>query len=326
MVGGGLAGLCLARELTALGYQVVLFEDPNQSAASGVAAGLLQLAGGRISRRHLDLRRACWEDYPSFLEGLGLSFSTRLLLRLAQKMESAGGFASTLRGLGLESRVWGRQELDKKFTIRLDRTVAGAALMEVATVHPGALLSRLKGELELAGARFCSRAVVTVGEGYLNDQTGQRWSGRAVILACGAGLCELWRPGWSLRLEPGEGAEYRAENRPGCAVEAPWLGQLFVPHEGGWRSHGELSVMALPGRQQWRAAAVRAFAPDGLPMAGQVGPRTYLLGGLGRNGLLTAPYLAKELARSLTSGQLSLALEPFDPLRPGIGAKRAWSR
>lgn len=291
-----------------------------------MAAGLLQLVGGRISRRHLELRRACWQYYPSFLESLGLPFSTLLLLRLARKLESARGFASTLRGLGVESRVCARQELEEEFAIRLDDAVASAALMEVGAVRPGALLSRLKEDLEQAGARFYYRRVMAVGEGYLYDQTGQRWSGRAAVLACGAGLSELWRPGWSLRLEPGEGAEYRATHRPECAVEAPWLGQLFVPQEGGWRSHGELSVMALSGRRRWRAEAVRAFAPDGLPMAGQMGPRTYLLGGLGRNGLLTAPYLAKELARSLASGQLSLALEPFDPLRPRIGDKRDWSR
>jgi glycine/D-amino acid oxidase-like deaminating enzyme len=68
-------------------------------------------------------------------------------------------------------------------------------------------------------------------------------------------------------------------------------------------------------------------APDGLPLAGRLSSTgAYILGGLGRNGLLTAPLLARGLAQQVATGQAPDWLLPFAPERDGIGRLRPWSK
>ncbi len=317
----------MARELALRGCEVVLFEDSSQRPASSVAAGLLQIAGGRISRKHLELRQACWNHYPGFLQSLGLKFRRLPLVRLARGLPGAGAFASTLLGLGIEAKAYPPEELRREYLGSAHGELAGGAVMEVGAVEPRLLLSALRATLSGLGVTFQQRRIVSLGEGKALDENGHRWVGETVILACGAGLPKLWCPDWNFRLEPGEGAEFEGQHTIECAVEAPWLGQLFVPRAGGWRGHGDVAALVgLRGEELWRASAVRAFTPDGLPVVGEVSQGVHVLGGLGRNGLLTAPLFARGLVESLLQEETPPWLRVFAPERSGIGVRRGWSR
>ncbi len=328
MVGSGLAGLCVARELRRLGNDVWLFEDPAHLPATSVAVGLLQVAGGRISTHHLKLRQACWNAYPSFLQSLGLKMRLSRHHRLAQSLASASGFASTLRGLGLEVEAASSETLRKSGLPLSGQAGEGAAVMEVGLIEPGKLLKALRSELNDLGVAWHRQRVERVEGTSLVDSCGKVWSGDAVVLACGAGLGRFWSPGWSLRLEFGEVSEFRGEHCLGdISVEAPWLEQLWVPKPNGWRSLGDAgSLLGLQGEELWRESGIRAFTPDGLPVVGEVCEGVYVLGALGRNGLLTAPLLAQTLAELICTGLRPGWLDSFVPSRPHVGSRRSWSR
>lgn len=318
----------MARELALRGYKVILFEDSSsRPAASSIAAGLLQVAGGRISRKHLRLRQASWSYYSGFLHSLGLEARRLPLVRLARSLPAADAFASTLLGFGIKAKAYSSEELRREYLGSGRYEIAGGAVMEVGAIEPDLLLSALRATLSCLSVTFQERKIVSLGEGKALDQRGHIWMGRAVILACGSGLPELWRPGWNFRLEPGEGAEFAGRHDLDCAVEAPWLARLFVPRRSGWRGHGDISeLLELSGKELWRESATRAFTPDGLPVVGEVRPGVHVLGGLGRNGLLTAPFLARALVDSLVEAETPPWLRTFGPERPEIEVKRTWSR
>lgn len=319
-----MAGLCIAHELARRGRRVLVFEDPSSPTASSVAAGLLQVAGGRISIKHLQLRQACWNAYPKFLQRLNLPFERKTHVRLAKSLDSAQGFASTLRGLGVEVQAQSADELEQRFSLT---TPHSGATSEAASVDPRSLLSTLRQDLNSRGVEWLFRSIVSVRTGEAVDSEGMSHKARGIFLACGAGLARLWRPGWELQLESGAGASFRGEHRLAVSVEKPWSGQLFVPSEGGWRGHGNTEeLVGLAGERLWEQSAQRAHPPDGLPIVGELSSGVYVLGGLGRNGLLTAPYLAQAVVKMNQDGETPSWLEGFAPDRPGIGFKRAWSR
>ena len=316
----------MTRELLLCGSRVTLLEDPSQRAATAVAAGLLQLAGGRISSAHLQLRRACWDAYPAFLESLGLELSPGRHVRLAKSFSSAEGFASTLRGLDIDVHTLSATEFQEQGLTLHGLSYRGAVMMEAGRVEPDVLMEVLERELERLGCERAECRVVRLERHGVVDAQERLWRGDAVVLACGAGMPELWSPEWSFRLEPGEVCVFEGEATCGLSVEAPWSGQLLVPNGSGWRSvAGAESLLGFSGRVLWRAAAVRAFAPDGLPIAGQVREGVYVLGGLGRNGLLTAPLLAQALVKNLNHEPTPDWFKNFAPDRSRIGERRVWS-
>jgi glycine oxidase len=153
-----------------------------------------------------------------------------------------------------------------------------------------------------------------------------------VVLACGAGIGRLLT-GWPWREAPG--CTQRFLGPPGVRHSLEWAGETLVPlPRGEWRVSrpDDLEprlhrLLACHGR---RAGAplwgTRVAPPDGLPVAGRWRERLFVLGGLGRNGLLTAPLLARGLAEELVTGLCPDWLSPFSPCRSGIGQRRSWSR
>jgi glycine/D-amino acid oxidase-like deaminating enzyme len=330
VVGAGVAGLCVARELALRACRVTLLWDPKSTAATGVAAGLLQVAGGRISARHLALRRACLDYYPEFLSRLGLDFLAKGHLRLEDNQDRRASFASTLRGLGLPARELDACALQ---TVAGLRGQSGGIWLDDRTVDPQALGRRLQESLcDLAVPCHPCR-VCRLDQQSVSDHLGRVWPAQAIVLACGSGLPPLLECEWSFREEKGWGALYRGRTRLEISVEKQ--GEILVPLPSyGWRIGG--SQMSQPsvlqgldarGRQVWRRAGIRVTAPDGLPLAGRLSSTgAYILGGLGRNGLLTAPLLARGLAQQVATGQAPDWLLPFAPERDGIGRLRPWSK
>lgn len=330
MVGAGIAGLCLARELALRGWRVTVLRDPQSRPASSVAAGLLQVAGGRISRTHLALRQACLAYYSEFLQSLPgcLTLTGRGHLRLAGDDASRASFAATLRGLGVPAQILAAEQCPELTGCQ------GAVWLDDRRLDPARLLTALEQSLQSLGARMEEAAVSRVEPGHLVDSRGVRREASCVALACGAGLARLYRPGWSFQEEEGWGAAYRGSLALGSSLEA--AGQTLVPvssHE--WRVGGDAPWQDDPpirrwvgweGAEIWRARGVRLKAPDGLPLAGRAGQGLYLLGGLGRNGLLTAPLLAKALAETIAGGPAPSWLPALSPLRARVAERRAWSR
>jgi glycine/D-amino acid oxidase-like deaminating enzyme len=330
VVGAGLAGLCLARELTLRGWRVHLLQHAASIAASSVAAGLLQLAGGRISPPQLSLRRACLDYYPNFLQGL--PGSPPLLsgghLRLGGDAASRDSFAATLSGLGVPAQLLSAAQCAPL------KDCPGAVWLDDRRVDPALLLSALSDSLISLGVAREEFAVTHLEPGRVLDGEGRERRADCIVLACGSGVEPLIRPGWSFRQEAGWGAIYQGRLALSCSLEE--AGQTLVPlSERHWRvGSREPWSLEPPIRQRvdWegvevvRQRAVRLTPPDGLPLVGRWQEGLYLLGGLGRNGLLTAPWLAHGLARALTNGHTPDWLERLSPRRPGVGQRRPWSR
>lgn len=291
-----------------------------------MAAGLLQVAGGRISRNHLELRQASWQFYPGFLQSLGLEFERRTHVRLARSLASAEGFVAALRGTGLAAETTTCAALRESGLSLSEQAGEAASLLEVGTVDPFGLLQSLSGELRELGVGWHHQRVERIERTNVIDSNGEVWLGDAVVLACGAGLARLWTPGWDFRLEPGEVSEYRGDHSVVCSLEAPWLGQLWIPCSTGWRSVGNASdLLGFRGQEVWRESATRIFTPDGLPLIGAIADGVYVLGALGRNGLLTAPFLAQTLAGQIVTGDAPSWLSLFSPERACVGRRRPWS-
>ena len=321
MVGAGIAGLCLARELALLGHNVTLLDDNTNTSASRTAAGLLQVAGGRLSRGHLRLRQDCRDYYAGFLSTLPGAPELRHQphLKIASNSAYRASFASTLRGLGVAAT-----ELPERQAVALPD----------ASIDPEILLEALSNHCrELGVARASGRLVVwTSGVGI--DATGKAWNSDLTVLCCGAGLPALHRPEWSYRLEEGWGASYQGDLRLDVSLEAE--GQIVVSHSrsrwkvGGSEAWGEEPPIRLhvpwTGHEVDRLHAVRCKAPDGMPVVGQLNERLYVLGGLGRNGLLTAPLLAQALAARIAGTVAPEWLALLSPGRKRIGEKRLWSK
>ena len=340
VVGTGVAGLCLARELALRGREVTLCGPPVERSASWAAGGLLQLCGGRLNSAHLRLRREALAYYPTFLAEskatqAGVEFSMLGHLRLATTAQELAGlrnFSATLNSLGVAVE-WHQGESLRELEGALSRRLLGGCRMPDARVEASALLEHLVGLLadlkvhrdrrRLAEIRLAERLELT-----FSDRSSTR-NVEKLYLACGPETCSLL----PLALQ-----SYRGQTSPGesCFFDAPGvvlersLAHKSQPHT------------LLPGAQRWcfsggdlaeatsflkttfeeqvslanveRRQGTRVQAPDGLPIAGDsTDPRVSLLSGLGRNGFLTAPYLAK-----LIVGGAEAELAAFSPQRASI--------
>lgn len=309
------------------------FEDPATPSASRTAAGLLQLAGGRLSRRHLELRRACREFYPPFLTALGALDLLRRQghLRCDDDEAHRTAFLATLRGLGIQ----GRQHSHESLWHLTSGGVAapGAVWLPDWAICPDRLLQRLERSLETFNVRCCRSAVASVRSDGLLDAAGEHHRADVVVLACGAGLNGFSSLPWRFTHQPGWGASYPGTLPLDHSLEG--CGQTLVPCSDSWRLAGDQAwegapplakFVALPGEPRPQRRAERCNAPDGLPVAGALAPGRFMLGGLGRNGLLTAPLLAHGLAELITTGSGPSWLDRFSLQRAGIADKRSWAR
>ena len=87
------------------------------------------------------------------------------------------------------------------------------------------------------------------------------------------------------------------------------------------RLAGRLGGTALVGR-----AAVRAATSDHLPIAGEIGPGLFVLGGLGSRGFCLAPLLAEHIAARSFGAPSPLPRDLAASVDPGRFAERALRR
>ena len=82
----------------------------------------------------------------------------------------------------------------------------------------------------------------------------------------------------------------------------------------------------LAGRPLTGRASVRATTPDHLPLAGEIAPGLFVLGGFGARGFTLAPLLAEHLAAQALGTPSPLPLSLARIVRPQRFAERARRR
>jgi tRNA 5-methylaminomethyl-2-thiouridine biosynthesis bifunctional protein len=91
---------------------------------------------------------------------------------------------------------------------------------------------------------------------------------------------------------------------------------------------GRLPQLAarLAGAPIAARAAIRATTPDRLPIAGEVAPGLFVLGGFGARGFALAPLLAEHLAAEALGAPSPLPAQLAKVVRPARFAERAARR
>ena len=352
VVGGGLIGLLIARELDLAGVRVELVDDRRKGAASPNAAGMIapiaesiaDEAYARISLRSRDL----WRDLAPALEReSGMSIDYDDTGSLLPVLDAEGrAVLDRIKARALEHGDAAR-DLDRAELCELVPDLRPG--IEEALLLPGEhrVDNRLAGAAAAAALRnrnvVLHRATVesvveAPGEVVVSGAGFERAAGAAVV--CGGAWTASIRGLPPLPISPVKG-EMIAFDR----VDWPFLGAIRTPtfyavRRAGGRlligasveragfdiglsaevgadlAAGAADLLpALKGREpveHW--AGLRPGTPDPWPIVGRLGERLHVAAGHFRNGILLAPLTAKMVA------PLVLGREPDDP---GLAIPRA---
>ena len=219
----------------------------------------------------------------------------------------------------------------------------GLRLNDGLVIAPGAVLTAWLGDVavgEVAG-------VEAVGNGWRLVDAAGRVLGEADVvgLALGHRLGQLW-PAAPIQAVRGQ-LTWAPE---GAAPATAWGGYVAPSARGGvmfgathdrddaddaWRADDDarnLAALALQlpalaarvstGPLQGRAS-VRATTPDRLPLAGEIAPGLFVLGGLGARGFALAPLLAEHVAAQVLGAPSPLPRALSRIVDPGRFAERA---
>ena len=326
IVGQGLAGSLLAKELLRRGRTVHVVDDRWKSSSSQVAAGLMTPLTGR--------RFTLTKDYPELFALARARLTEFGVFRPLQVYRMFVDEEQRTRGLKRTectscqpfiSRVTSaRGELDEGLTDEF-----GGALMNGAWVDLPKLMSEVRSELiaigslteasfdpaeAIASADGVSWRQVRAGalvycDGYKSAQRGpfkylpwQPAKGEALTIR--ADIADkpfiLNREGWALPLGQGvwrTGTNWqwdRLDEDPTEAQKEKLIGRF----RGYFGRHVSVEVDA-------HIAGVRPCTSDNHPFLGihPTEPRTYLFGGLGPRGTVWAPAMADEMAAYLCDGR-----------------------
>lgn len=325
IVGGGIAGASLARAFAEAGCRATLIEAENMGAgASGFPAALVtpRLDAGDHAIAGLyaaSLERAgrLYTSVPGAVLATGV-------LQLEQMARDAGRFAKVAA-----------QDLWPEGAMATPPS-GGLIMRDAMAIRPRAVLDMWLARAERLTARV--ERIERVGKGW--GLIGARdLEADVVILAGGWGNAALLS---DLPLSPVAGQADWVED-----VSAPpvaWggyavptgAGVLFgATHDRGvtdavvtaeasarnletlGRGLPELAAQIV-GQPTQARAAVRATTPDRMPLAGQIEPGLYVLGGLGSRGFCAAPLLAEHIAALALGIPSPLARDQaakVDPLR-----------
>ena len=325
IVGQGLAGSLLAKELLRRGRTVHVVDDGWKSASSQVAAGLMTPLTGR--------RFTLTKDYPELfasakakLTELGVFRPIQVYRMFVDEEQRAKGLKRTeCRSCQpfIESVTSAQGELDVSLT-----DTFGGALMNGAWVDLPKLLSDVRAELVANGSlteasfdpadvvasvegvtwRQIQAGAIIYCDGYKSAQRGpfkylpwQPAKGEALTLRTSVDTRPfiLNREGWALPLGQGvwrTGTNWqwdRLDETPTELLEE----KLVQRFRGYFGQHVSVDVTA-------HIAGVRPCTSDNHPFMGThpQQPRTHLFGGLGPRGTVWAPLMAEEMAAYLCEG------------------------
>ncbi len=325
IIGGGVIGLALARELAGGGASVTILDSQAPaSEASWAAAGMLV----PDSEEHpsAEFQRLCSDSrdlYPEYIADLeketGLSAGLRtdgvIVIR------PSGSVKEAMREPEL---VW-RPALFYPREWSIDNRLLCAALLESCNRR---------------GVVFERAAVAAVEKGQAILKSGERRSADAIVNAAGCWASQIQAPGVKFEVRPvkGQMVAVRAEGwtlRYVIRSEDVYIvprndGRVILGatmEEAGYDktvnqevidrflTAGAALVPKLknaPVVESW--SGLRPATRNGLPILGETKlPGYHLAVGHLRNGILLAPITAKLLSVSILTGQAPPSLQPFRP-------------
>ncbi len=350
IVGGGIAGLCTALAAAEKGLAVTVVDAPSPGAASRAAAGMLAPSLEGLPESVLPHALAARDYYPEFLgalhsrTGVKVELNRRGILELADHERDLSA---------LQARAFsGAETISPAELHKLEPALAPHA---GAILHPhdGAVDNvQLMAALERAIAleprisAVLDRVIaINPTNGRLTTAQGSVLMARRIVLAGGAWMSELHGLPRRVPVLPVRGQLLTLANSPlQHVMYAPRTGYLvprggallvgatiehtgFVNETTSWGRQELLAVVArtLPGLRSLTVvdhwAGLRPMTPDALPILGP-DPETPVLlyaGGFSRNGILLAPWAARELAESLESERPVGTLDSFSVGRFGVG-------
>lgn len=322
IIGQGLAGSLLARELRRRGRSVHVVDDGWKSASSQVAAGLMTPLTGR--------RFTLTKPYPALfaqaeatLTALGV-FRARAVYRMfVDDEQRAKGLKRTECPSCqpfIAQVTATRGELDPALTDDF-----GGALMKGAWVDLPQLLADTRRELETAGA-FTTAAFAP--EDVVPTPTGLTWGS---IEAGAIIYCDGYR---SAQRGPFQYLPWQPAKGEALTLRASVADKPFILNREGWALPLGQGVWRTGTNWQWNqldeqptepqkekllrrfrsyfaqeievevtahVAGVRPCTADNHPFMGQhpTAPRTYLFNGMGPRGTVWAPAMATEMGAYL---------------------------
>lgn len=324
VIGAGALGLCTAAELRRRGRRVAVV-DPGGVNASAVAAGMIapamECAVDDLPPATAEVLRRARDLWPAFAEATGV----RLYGDLAEwRGGNVAELAERMKGLGFQHEY--------------DAASARLTTREDAKVDPSQALAALAQGVAVIEAR--AQRATQDGRGWRVETTADVVRAEHLILATGAepaleglppqaqaavacvtpirgqiGRVKERLVGHVLRgpgayVAPmGEGCVIGATMEPGQRSLVPDAARCEALLTAAW------AVLEQAPRAltiDWRAG-VRGATPDGLPMAGQVGPGLYAALGPRRNGWLLGPLIGAAVADAIEGRPVA---EPtLNPLR-----------
>jgi glycine oxidase len=358
IVGAGIMGSAIARELTRAGRSVHLLEKSIPGAeASSVAAGILapQIEHDAGPLRELGMQsREAYARLAGALKdetGIDIGFVRCGVLSVALDEAGAASLAGS-RIAGVE-QITGRQARALEPALS-DGVCAAVLLPDEAQVDPPRVLSALVRSAEKLGARVTSgaavRRLVREGDRVVGVETDRGIvHAEHVVLAAGAWTSLV--PGLPRALaaavRPVRGQLVRAELRAPIARRIVFAEHAYIVsrpdgrvvcgatmEEVGFAKEVTLgavgalasqAVHVLPGLASARFVdADVSFRPasiDGMPLIGPSGLEgLWLATGHFRNGILLAPATASLIAAQIAVGERACEVGPFDPRRLGEAA------
>lgn len=350
IVGGGIAGLCTALAAAEQGLRVTVIDSPRAGAASRAAAGMLAPTVEGLPRDALAAAIEARDAYPDFLASLETRTGVRVPLDRSGIIELATSDAELER---LAARRPATASLLLRRDLgALENALSGHA---GALLHPddGAVdnvVLMLALELATADDPHITRQIgiaddiVVSRDGVIVDVAGERHAGAFGLLATGAWAGDgallaraLPRP---LPVRPVRGQLLRLDARPLHHVVYGGGGYLVPRGDsivvGATTEHaGFDSMTTAVGLQTLRTiasqtiaelasvsvidhwAGLRPVSPDGLPILGADPdqPRLLYACGFSRNGILFAPWAARQLAMLAASEPTPPTLDSFSVAR-----------
>ena len=346
VVGAGIAGAALARAFRLQGVEARVFEAAQPGAGpSGNPAALvtprLDAGLGAVAQLHAQAFATAVRLYAAMTDAV----IGRGVLQLEAAPRDAARFAKIVASDLYEPGALALYGSDQVSAALGEMAPAALHLTAALTIDPGpALAAWLPGVETAAVTQLASVESVwrlISGDGRILAEAD------VFCMANGPTLADLW-PRAPIRPVRGQLSYSRGVSAPAAA----W-GAYIAPMRdgivfGATHDRDDVSTERRAGDDQRNLAAlaerlpglarrldgakidgrasVRATTPDRMPIAGQIGPSLYTLGGLGSRGFTLAPLLAEHVAAMALDAPSPLPASLAQIVRPDRFAERAARR
>jgi glycine oxidase len=348
VLGAGIIGLAVAWRLAERGYQVTVYDPAPESAASGVAAGILGPVGeatfGEQALTQLLVEGARrWPPFAALLadaSGADLGYrrtGTLLVAHTADDMAVVRRLCGYHESLGLASAPLRASELREREPLLAPGVRGGALLPDDHQVDPRRVVAALRGALSRRGVPIVPPSTVeepvrVLAAGWhtgsltglpVRPVKGQllrlRRPGRPGVSAQLRHVVRGYVDGRTVYLVPREDGEVvvgaTSEERADTTVTAGAVRELL-----------DAAVELVPELGEYELAEARAGlrpgTPDNAPIVGELRPGVFVATGHYRHGVLLAPLTADAIADLVAgpggdaaTGAGSDAFTPFGPER-----------